>query len=106
MKGADELPPEHFEAVQPAAFLAAKIEVEGVPKRVRVAGVVAEDVELRLPFAAAILRPNRIRKRPVEGIAPGDPEQLQRGGVDEVRKLLDLIVQKAVEGVQAKLVLN
>ena len=99
---ADELPAERLEAVQPAAFRAAEVEAEGVPMRVRVAGVVAEEVEMRLPLGPAVFGPDLLRKRPMEGVAPGDPEQLDRGVVDEVRELLQLVVEQAVAGVKLK----
>ena len=35
--GAEKLPSEHFEAMQPAAFLASKVEVERLPVSVRIA---------------------------------------------------------------------
>ena len=106
VEGANQLPSEHFQAMQPAAFLASKIEVERLPVSVRIAGPMPEDVEVRFPFGAAVLAAKRIGKRPVEGVAPGDAEQLDRSFVDEVRKLLDIIVEQAVAGVQVKLALD
>jgi len=102
VKRANELPPEHFEAMQAAPFLTAKVEVEGAPLGVRVPGPVPHGVEIRFPFGPAISRANRVRQRPVKGVALSDSEQLNGGGVDEVRKLLDLIVQKAIAKVQVK----
>ena len=72
----------------------------------RIAGVMAEDVEMRFPVRAAISRSHRVRQRPVEGVALGDAEQLHRCVVDEVRQLLDVIVEEAIAGVEVKLALD
>ena len=106
VEGADQLSSEHFEAMQAAPFLAAKVEIEGAPMRVRIAGMAAEDVELLLPFGPAVSGADRVRQRPVKSVAPGDPEQFERSVVDQVRQLLDLIVEKAVAGVKAELALR
>jgi hypothetical protein len=106
VEGADQLSSEHFKAMQAAPFLAAKVEIEGAPMRVRIAGMAAEDVELLLPFGPAVSGADRVRQRPIESVAPGDPEQFERRVVDQVRQLLDLIVEKAVAGVKTKLALD
>ena len=103
VESANQLPSEYFEAVQSAPFLAAKIEVEGVPMRVRIAGVMPEDVEIRVPFSATVADSNGAGQRPVEGVALGDPEQLGRGLVDEERQFLELIVEQSVAGVHVEL---
>jgi len=106
VEGADQLPPENIEAMERVALLAAQVEAEGTPVRVRVAAVAAEDIEIRLPFGPAISRSNRTGQRRVEGVVRGDPEQLARGIVDEVRQLLDPVVEEAVAGVQGELALD
>ena len=106
VEGADQLSSEHFEAMQAAPFLAAKVEIEGAPMRVRIAGMAAEDVELLLPFGPAVSGADRVRQRPVEGVALGDSEQLNRSIVDQVRQFLDVIVEQAVAGVKLKLALD
>ena len=106
VKAADQLPSEHFQAMQPAVFLAPKVEVERLPIGIRIAGPMSEDVEVRFPFGTAVLAAKRIGQRPMEGVAPSDAEQLDRSLVDEVRKLLDIIVEQAVAGVQVKLSLD
>src|SRR6476469_6237109 len=83
---ADELPPEHFEAMEAPALLAAKVEVEDAPGRVGFAAVVAEKVEILFPAVPGELCADRLRQRPVQGVAPGDPEQLGRSLVDEARE--------------------
>src|SRR5690348_10755658 len=85
VEGADQLPPEHFEAVEGAALLAAEVEAERAPRRVRVARILGEAVEVRLPFGAAVFRAHRIGQRRVDGVVRGDPEQLAGRIVDEVR---------------------
>ena len=106
VKAADQLPSEHFQAMQPAVFLAPKVEVERLPIGIRIAGPMSEDVEVRFPFGTAVLAAKRIGQRPMEGVAPGDAEQLDRSVVDKVGEFLDIIVEKAVAGVQVKLALD
>jgi len=101
-----QLPSEDFEAVQRAPFRTAKIEVERGPMRVGVATIFAEDVEILLPLGAAVLGSNRLRQRPGKGVAPGDSEQLPRRVIDELRQLLDLVVEQPVAGMQSELALD
>lgn len=102
---ADELPAEHLQAVKASALLATEVEVEGVPVRVRVAGIMAEDVEMGFPFVAAVPGANGVGQRPVESVALRDAEQRARGVVDQVRQLLHLIVEQPVPGMKLKLAL-
>src|SRR5437868_1192251 len=67
---ADQLPPEHLQAMQAAPFLTPQVEVERRPVRVRIARILAEDVEMRFPRMAVVPRAERGRQRPVEGILP------------------------------------
>ena len=106
MERADQLPPEDFEAVERAAFLAAQVETELAPICVRVARISAEDVELGLPLGAAMLCPDGFRQRGIEGVVRGDAEQGARRIVDEVRQLLRFILGKQAAGLQAKLLLE
>ena len=106
VEGAYELAPERFEAVECVALIAAKVEVEGPPVRVGVAAVVAEDIEIRFPLDPPISRPNRVRQRPVEGIAPRNAEQLNRSVVDAVRQLLELVVEQSVAGLEVEQALD
>jgi len=46
---------EHFETVKPAAFLAAKVEVEGFPVGVRIAGEMPQDIKVRFPLRPSVL---------------------------------------------------
>ena len=75
VEGANQLTPEHFEAMQPAAFLTAKIEVEGAPISIRVPAVLAKHVEVRFPIAPAVLCANGLGQRPgpagAVGAGPG-----------------------------------
>ena len=103
---ADELAPEHLEAVEAPPLLAAKVEIEGAPMRVGIAAVVTEKVEILVPAGAGEPRSDRLGQRPVQSVASGDPEQLGRRFVDEVRQFLDLVVEKAVAGVEGKLALD
>ena len=66
VKRADELPPEHFEAMQAAPFLTAKVEVEGAPLGVRVRDLVAPGRRNSLP-----IRPGHIVREP----APAAPSK-------------------------------
>ena len=106
VEGADELPAEDFEAVQAAAFGAAQVEIEGLPVRVRIPGVVPEHIEMRFPFVAAEAGADRVGQRPMQGVAAGDSEQSNRGVVDEVGKLIDIVIQQAIAGMEAQLALD
>src|SRR6478672_7669574 len=75
---ADQLAPEHVEAVQGTAFVAATVEPEAAPIGVRAAHILAEALELRLPFGAAVFGADCFRKRRIESVVGGDPEQLAR----------------------------
>jgi len=57
---ADQLATEQFEAVKRVALLATEVEAEGAPVRVRVARILGEAVEVRLPFGAAVFGAHRI----------------------------------------------
>src|SRR3954447_9057984 len=100
---ADQLPSEGVNAMQAPPFRAAQVEAEGLPVGVGVARVSAKRGKLLFPFEPAVLPANGGGQRPVEGIALGDPEQLDRGVVDEVRQFLKLVVEQAVAGVEVKL---
>ena len=106
VKGANQLTPEHFKAMQPAPLLTAKIQIEGAPIGVRVPAVLSQHVEVRFPVGPAVLCANWLGQRPVEGVALGDPKQADGGIVDEMRQLLDVIVEQAVAGVKLKLALD
>ena len=106
VEGAKQLPSEDFQAMQPAAFPAAKVEVERLPVGVWIARPMPEDVEVRFPFGTAVFAAERIGQRPMESVLPGDAEQLDRSLVDEVGKLFYIIVEQAVAGVQVKLALD
>lgn len=106
VKSADELPPEHFKTVQPASPFTSQIEIESGPMGVRVSGVMAEHFEFLFPLRPAVTDPEGFGQRPIECVAPRDPEQLEGSVVDQVRQLLDLIVEKPVPSVQTQLPLN
>ena len=72
---ADQLAPEQFEAMKGPAFLAAEVETELAPMRVRVARILAKAVEVRLPFGAAVSGADRFRQSWIEGVVRGDSEQ-------------------------------
>ena len=63
---ANELPPEHFEAMQAAPFFTAKVEVEGAPAASGSAAPTPEGVEILFPFGPAVSRANRVGQRPVK----------------------------------------
>jgi hypothetical protein len=66
----------------------------------------AQKVEVRFPSRSSEAHLHGVRQRPIEGVTPGDPEQRDRSVVDEVRKLLQLIVEQAVAGVEFELALD
>src|SRR6478672_7406384 len=65
---AHQLPPEHLEAMERTALAAANVEAEPAPIRIRVARIVAQHVEMCVPFGAAVVGPNRLRQRRVERV--------------------------------------
>jgi len=99
----DELAAEHLEAVQAAALGTAKIEVELTPGRVGIAGVLAEHIEVRFPIRPAVPIENRLRQRPVKGIALRNAKQPDGRLVDHVGELLQLIVEQAVAELEIEL---
>src|SRR5215208_2586910 len=103
---ADQLPPEHLEAMQAVSLCAAKVETVGAPVRVGIAGIAANDVEARIPFRTTKFGSHRLRQRRVEGAVPSDAEQLARRVVEQVRQLLDLALGQKVAGDQVELALD
>ena len=106
VEGANQLTTEQFEAMEAPAFVAAKVEVEGAPIGVGVARILPQDVEMLFPFGSAISHANRIGQSPVKGIPRSNSKQLDRSVIDEVRQLLDLIIEQQVAGVHDELALD
>src|SRR5205085_1094180 len=103
---ADQLAPEYVQAVKGKTFPTAKVEPEFAPVRVGLARILAQAVEVRLPFGAAVSGADGFRQSGVEGVVGGDPEQLTRGIVDEVRQLLRFLARQQTAGLQTKLLLD
>ena len=103
---ADQLPAKDLEAVQAVSLLAAKVETEILPEGVRIAAMVTKHVEVQFPLVPAVLVAKRVGQSPVEGVALDDPEQLERNLVDEMGKLVDLIVEQPVTKLQLQLLLD
>src|SRR5205085_1013492 len=102
----DQLAPEYVQAVKGKTFPTAKVEPEFAPVRVGLARILAQAVEVRLPFGAAVSGADGFRQSGVEGVVGGDPEQLTRGIVDEVRQLLRFLARQQTAGLQTKLLLD
>src|SRR3954447_10084168 len=103
---ANQLSPEHLEAMQSAALLAAEIEVERDPRRVGTARIAAEDVEILFPLGVAVFPADRLGQRPVEGVTLRNAKQGARRIVHQRRQLLQLIVEQPVAESQIQLTLD
>lgn len=103
---ADQLPSEHFEAVERAALLAAEVEAGGTPMRMGIARVLPKDFEVGFPFGTTVVGADWLRQRRVECVVRGNPEQVARRIIDVVLQLLGLIVGEQPEGLQAQLLLD
>ena len=106
VKDANQLSSENLKAVKTVPLLAAEVEVKAAPEGVRIAAMLCQHVKMLFPVGSAIADPDGIRQSPVKGIALGNAEQLDRSFVDEVRQLVELIIQQSVTGAQRELALD